>query len=510
MVAHVHAALNVDLNSADSIKSAAKVVAGNLMSYYHGTDPGQIPGVLPGPPPAGPYYWWEGGALWGTMIDYWHYTDDDTYNDIVQYSLLFQANSPQNNYMPPNWTASLGNDDQGFWGMSAMLAAETTFQNPPAGQPQWLALAQAVFNTQVARWDTAFCQGGLRWQIPLANNGYDYKNSITNAVFFNIAARLARYTGNDTYAEWAAKTWDWTKDVGYIDADYNIYDGGHVYNNCTDINRAQFSYTAAIFLQGLGFMYNYKNGAEPWGTHITLLANRTLEVFFPAGIAVEVACELATHVQCTTDMLSFKGYVHRWLSQTTQMAPFIRDKIMPVLRTSAAGAVKACTPDGVCGFRWNDPQGYDGNTGAGQQMNALGALMSLLVDEETVAGPVTNGTGGTSTGDPNAGANTQNNPEPWREIDGRDRAGAGVLTTVVLLSLVAAMVWMSSGWNEGPKWVDTSPQSQTPTPMGERGGVLTPEEGVEKGGSNSSSRSSDRRPLTLPPVVAGGLGRMRG
>lgn len=80
--------------------------------------------------------------------------------------------------MPHNVTASLGNDDQGFWGMSAMAAAEMKFPNPPSDRPGWLALAQAVFNTQASpdRHDDT-CGGGLRWQIPFANNGYNYKNS---------------------------------------------------------------------------------------------------------------------------------------------------------------------------------------------------------------------------------------------------------------------------------------------------------------------------------------------
>ena len=227
------------------------------MSYYKGNQSGQIPGILPGPPPAGDYYWWEGGALWGTMVDYWFYTKDTTWNEETEYSLVFQAGAPQNSYMSPNWTASLGNDDQGFWGLSAMLAAETNFQNPTSSEPQWLALAQAVFNTQAARWGTDYCNGGLRWQIPLSNTGYDYKNSIANGIFFNIAARLARYTANATYAEWANKAYDWTQNVGYIDELWNIYDGAHVEHNCTDINKAQFSYTAAVFIQGAGFMYNY-------------------------------------------------------------------------------------------------------------------------------------------------------------------------------------------------------------------------------------------------------------
>jgi mannan endo-1,6-alpha-mannosidase len=115
--------------------------------------------------------------MWGTLIDYWHLTGDDTYNPIVTQSMLWQV-GPGEDYMPPNVTASLGNDDQGFWGMSAMLAAEVKYPDPPKDQPQWLALAQAVFNTQANpdRHDDT-CNGGLRWQIPLSNNGYNYKNS---------------------------------------------------------------------------------------------------------------------------------------------------------------------------------------------------------------------------------------------------------------------------------------------------------------------------------------------
>src|SRR4051812_7006024 len=101
------------------------------MGYYKGNLTGQIPGILPGPPPDGDYYWWEGGAMWGTLVDYWHFTGDTSYNHVAEEAMIFQAGAPQNSYMPPNWTASLGNDDQGFWGMSAMLAAESNFQNPP-------------------------------------------------------------------------------------------------------------------------------------------------------------------------------------------------------------------------------------------------------------------------------------------------------------------------------------------------------------------------------------------
>ena len=190
------------------------------MTYYHGNESGQTPGILPGPPPAGDYYWWEGGALWGTMIDYWHYTGDSTYNPVVTEAIMWQTGAPQNAFMPPNWTASLGNDDQGFWGMTAMLAAENKFEDPPKDKPQWLALAQGVWNTQAApdRHDDT-CGGGLRWQIPSMNVGYDYKNSIANGIFFNMGARLARYTLNDSYIEFVNSTWDWVNGMFWSKAE---------------------------------------------------------------------------------------------------------------------------------------------------------------------------------------------------------------------------------------------------------------------------------------------------
>jgi mannan endo-1,6-alpha-mannosidase len=234
-----------------SIKAAASTIAYDMMSYYNGNTTGNIPGNLPQP-----YYWWEAGAMLGSMIDYWYYTGDTTYNDVTSQALLFQV-GPNQDYMPPNQTKTEGNDDQGFWGMAAMSAAETNFQNPPEGSPQWLALAQAVFNTQAARWDTSTCGGGLRWQIFTFNNGYNYKNSISNGCFFNLGARLAKYTNNDTYAQWAEKTWDWVNTIGLMDDQYYIYDGTDDTSNCTSINRLQWTYNAGVYLLGAANMYNY-------------------------------------------------------------------------------------------------------------------------------------------------------------------------------------------------------------------------------------------------------------
>ncbi|TVY87206.1 Mannan endo-1,6-alpha-mannosidase [Lachnellula willkommii] len=440
----VVSAIDVDLTSASSIKNTAATLAYDMMTYYSGNRTGGIIGVLPGPPPnpSWGYYWWESGAMWGSLIDYWHYTNDTSYNDVTSKGIQAQVGENQD-MMPSNWSQSMGNDDQGFWGMTAMLAAELKFPDPPAGQPGWLALAQAVFNTQAARGDDK-CGGGLRWQVYPYLTGYDYKNTIANGCFFNIAARLARYTGNSTYSDNAVRTFDWVTSVGLIDADYNVYDGAHIESNCTDINKVEFSYNVAVWLLGAANMYNYTNGSAIWKTRVDGLLNTTLTTFFPDGIAFEQACE--AKLSCTTDMFSFKAYLTRWLASTTQMAPYTYDLIMPKLKTSATAAAQQCSGGSngrTCGLSWSKGTAWDGTQGVGQEMAAMSVMFVNLLPLENVQASVTNNTGGTSAGNSNAGSHSDNNPQAVKAATGSDKAGAGIVTALVLVGATGMFGWMS-------------------------------------------------------------------
>ena len=189
------------------------------------------------------------------MIDYWAYTGDDQYNDLVQSALTGQT-GPNNDYMPLNLTLNAGNFEQGVWALAAMNAAEKGLPSS-SGSTSWLNLARNVFDNQVRRWDTRTCNGGLRWQIFMITTGYDYKSSEANGIFFQLAARLAAFTGNSTYAHWAEKAYDWTKSVGFISNDFHVYDGAHTTLNCSDINRVEWSFLSACFIYGSAVMYNY-------------------------------------------------------------------------------------------------------------------------------------------------------------------------------------------------------------------------------------------------------------
>ncbi len=407
------------------------------MLYYNGNTTGNVPGNLPPP-----YYWWETGAMLGALVDYWYYTGDTTYNDVTTQAMLFQI-GPNQDYMPPNQTKTEGNDDQAFWGLAAMSAAEVNFPNPPADQAQWLALAQAVFNTQAARWDTSTCNGGLRWQIFTFNNGYNYKNSISNGCFFNLAARLAKYTGNDTYAQWAERAYNWTASIGLLDNNYYIYDGSDDTINCSNVNRLQWTYNAGTFLLGAANMYNYTNGSALWKERTIGLLNGT-DIFFPRdNIMQEVACE--NNGKCNVDQHSFKAYLARWMAATTKMAPFTYDAVITKLSSSAAAAAQQCSggQNGrTCGLKWTMGTTWDGSWGVGQEMAALEVIQSNLIQK--VSGPVTNSTGGTSVGDNAAGTKQPSSDSTLQvlNVTMRDKVGAGFLTAVVLLCLLGTIWWM--------------------------------------------------------------------
>lgn len=385
----------------------------------------------------------------GALVDYWYYTGDTKWNEVATDGLLFQV-GPNNDYMPPNQTRTEGNDDQGFWGMAVMTAAEYRFRDPAPDKPQWLALAQAVFNTQAARWDPNECGGGLRWQIFTWNNGYDYKNSISQGCFFNIAARLALYTGNQSYAEWADRTWDWMASTKLLDPEsYYVYDGMHT-TDCSRLTPYQWTYNAGAFLLGAAAMYNNSEGhvREIWRERVDGLLNGTM-VFFAGPddkIISEVACEPVK--LCDLDQQSFKAYLARWMAATIKWAPWTGDRIRPLLESSAKAALASCVGgdnERMCGHNWTTGK-WDGLTGVGQQMAAMEVLLANMID--SVPAPVTEKKGGTSAGDPGAGGSDVGRTDPFSEVWDKNpvsvagRAGAGILTLLTLLFIVAGCVFM--------------------------------------------------------------------
>ncbi|UNI24971.1 Mannan endo-1,6-alpha-mannosidase [Purpureocillium takamizusanense] len=367
----------------DSIRNVAATIAHDAMGYYKGNvskneiDVGDV---------QDPYYWWVAGALWGAMLDYYYYTRDPTYNDVVLQALLAPVNVGANHdYTPKARELEEGNDDLFFWGSAVLSAAERNFPQPDKSLPSWLDLGANIFNALVSRWDPSTCAGGLQWQIYPSNpNGMHYKNSVSNGGLFQLAARMARATNNDTYLEWATRVWNWSAGVGFIDPDkFHVYDGADSRKNCSETNYHSFTYTSGIYLYGAAILADH-TGDRVWTTRAENLLKGAGWFFSPfenSTVMYEAACETVN--ACTADMTTFKGYLSRFMWQSVKLVPSLRDGVEKLLFPSAKAAAVSCSGgvDGhSCGQRWY-VHGFDGVTGLGQQMCALETIQGLLIDD---------------------------------------------------------------------------------------------------------------------------------
>ncbi|OCL13250.1 glycoside hydrolase family 76 protein, partial [Glonium stellatum] len=237
------AALTLTPSSPNSIRSTASTIAASIAAAY-------APGTNLLPPP---YYWWESGAGLDSLLTYYHLTGDTTHNAFATTALLSQA-SPTTDFLLPGLCT--GNDDQAWWALAAVSASEFGVPTSGSSGPSWPALAQTVFAEQAARWDPARCGGGMKWKIAPADPGWHYKSAIANGLFFQLAARLARLTGDAATLGWAERAWNWSRAVGLVDAAFNVYDGTDDAKGagCVDVDRDLWSYNAGVFLYGAAVM----------------------------------------------------------------------------------------------------------------------------------------------------------------------------------------------------------------------------------------------------------------
>lgn len=391
-----HRQLTLTRGVSGSIRNVAATIAHGTMSYYQGnttSDPEALGNVNR------PYYWWVAGALWGMMIDYYHVTKDPSYNHVVLDALLAKVNlGPENNYLPPEHADEEGNDDLFFWGNAVLSAAENNFPQPNKDLPSWLDISKNVFKWLESKWDTNHCDGGVFWQILESNpNGLNYKNSISNGGFFQLAARLARATNDDQYVQWAQKIWDWSWDKNLIDHNlYRIYDGVDIRDQCQKPNGASYTYLSGIYLYGASVLANH-TGKSEWSDRAEKLLDGASWFFYSDGdskdVMYEGACEpIDSCFKGNADMSTFKGYLADLMWKSAVMQPSLHSKVAEWLIPTAKAAAQSCQggkSNTECGMKWSTG-GFDGQTNLGPQMNALGAVQGLLIDS---AAPPMQGSG---------------------------------------------------------------------------------------------------------------------
>ncbi|CAO2649952.1 Nn.00g012440.m01.CDS01 [Neocucurbitaria sp. VM-36] len=279
-----------------------------------------------------PFWWWQSGIAIDALLTYSQTTGDKQYSALLQNTLLSQTTGT-NDFMTRDAT---GNDDQAWWALAALTAAENGLPN--VGGVSWLDLARNVFNEQKGRWDTSSCGGGIKWKILEGNgkDGWHYKNSISNGLFFQLAARLAKLTGDADAQAWAEKTYDWVASVGLIGEEFQVYDGADDASGCSSLNGDQWSYNNGVFLYGSAVMAA-KTGDSKWveRTRGFIAAAKRTFVNAQTGALFEQRCEAAG--SCNTDQVSFKGILARWLGAAATVLPEVRGDVAGIIDGAVTG-----------------------------------------------------------------------------------------------------------------------------------------------------------------------------
>lgn len=472
-------AIDIDPSNSTSIEAALTTVIEGAFPVYSPwvrNESGATVGTF-----QEPYYWWEAGVAWSQMIDRWAYTGNDTYNDMAREAMVAQSGKTHN-YMTQNQTTVEGNDDQAFWGIATMNAAEKNFTNPEGDVPPWLYFAQATFNSMAGRWDTGSCNGGLRWQIYPWNAGYDYKNMVANGALFHLAARLTRFTNNETYIEWAEKVWQWAEGVELLqvsgsgnDSYVQVFDGAHITDNCSDRQSAEWTYDYGMMLSGCAYLYNYTQNST-WRDRADAIWNRATALFSTNGadwmpgdyVMYEPGCMTKDEstVRCSNDQRCFKGIALSMFGYAIQVYSDLRERVWDYIEYSAQAAAWSCTggTDGhTCGLSWLH-EGWDGYSGVGEQLCAMGAFNALLIDDfkgpytaadlpevyhATTNGSVGGGNGSTSEGGGQvfgwggtAGLENDTTTPDSVAVETSDKGGAGFLTAIVIIFIVGGSAWL--------------------------------------------------------------------
>ncbi|CAB91181.1 plasma membrane mannan endo-1,6-alpha-mannosidase Dfg501 [Schizosaccharomyces pombe] len=425
-------AMDLDITDYQSIDNTVNIMMKDLMNYWNASSQAFVAS-----------YWWVTGATMGALLYNYELFNNDTYVDLISSSLLYNAGSGFD-YQPSFEYFNLGNDDQGMWAAAAMDAAEANFSPPNSTEHSWLELTQAAFNRMSGRWDSSTCGGGLRWQAFAWLNGYSYKASVSNALLFQLSSRLARFTNESVYSDWANKIWDWTTDVGFVNTTtYAVYDGADTSTNCTTLDPSQWSYNIGIFMVGAAYMYNY-TGETVWRERLDGLISHATSYFFTDDIAWDPQCEYFD--DCNSDQTAFKGIFMQSFGNTIRLAPYTYDTLYPLIQTSAAAAAKQCCggySGTSCGIYWFWNNGtWDDNYGVQEQFSALQAVQMLMIEYAPEIATLASSTDNrsNSTYASNVVINDTNTTTTI-VVKEKDRGGAGFLTFLSAIFILGASIW---------------------------------------------------------------------
>jgi predicted alpha-1,6-mannanase (GH76 family) len=146
-------------------------------------------------------------------------------------------------------------DDYAWWALAWVRAYDLT------GVPAYRRKAEDIAQLIGASWNDD-CGGGVKW-----NAGQRVKNTITNALYLQLAAALHnRGAGGGTWLTQAQNTWKWFHhgggkvllgDSGLVKDTLNVTDAG-----CTVNDQRTWTYNQGVVIGGLAELYRATGNAE--------------------------------------------------------------------------------------------------------------------------------------------------------------------------------------------------------------------------------------------------------
>jgi len=298
--------------------------------------------------------WWNCANALEAISEYMMYSKDMSYVDVVA-NVYAKTTIPEtlNDYF----------DDQQWWAIAWLRAFQLT------GKEEYLERSVIIWNYVVTHaWDNT-CGGGVWW-----SRAKNYKNAITNELFFSLCMGLYKIDKNVTYLNWAVNEWRWFESSGMLNSDSLINDG--LTSNCKNNNGVTWTYNQGVILGGLSELAQ----ATQNGTMTHIAENIALAVLsklvYPNGV-LQDACDKNG---CDGDSLQFKGVFVRYLGIFTAYLPQSnpnRKKFSDWLQLNA-NSILANDRDAnnLCGYLWIGP--VKGTLCATTQTAAIDCLNAVL------------------------------------------------------------------------------------------------------------------------------------
>lgn len=241
--------------------------------------------------------WWNAANALETTIDYSRLTNQKKYHSVI--SNTYEKQKARGFFHADVY------DDQGWWALTWIKAYDLT------GEKRYLDTAKSIFKDMTKGWDSK-CGGGMWW-----HKNRDYKNAITNELFFTVAIRLHQRTVNDygrgSYIDWAKHGWNWFKRSGMINKKNLVNDG--LDNRCRNNGKTTWTYNQGVVIGGLVDMYKSTKDRS-YLKQADAIAKATIKHLSRNGILSE-PCE----PNCGEDGPQFKGIFMRNLAYLQETAP---------------------------------------------------------------------------------------------------------------------------------------------------------------------------------------------